>query len=109
MYTRSYNSDDERPALPRGYDGTAFHKEIREAAESAEPKDVPTAASETEEAGLFWRIPLLGSIRAPFNFKLPFDLNSEDLVLIGLALLLFFTKDGDRECALMIALLLFIR
>lgn len=110
MYTRSYGTDEEKMTLPSGYDGTAFEKEISEKAEEASlplPEDKPD--ERTEETGLFSKIPLLRSIRGFEKMRLPFDLGSEDLVLLGIALLLFFTKDGDRECALMIALLLFIR
>ena len=110
MYTRSYGTEEDKLTLPSGYDGTAFEKEIREKAEEAAiPPDEPKLEEPSEEVGLFSRIPLLKSIRGFERLRLPFDLGSEDLVLLGIALLLFFTKDGDRECALMIALLLFIR
>ena len=110
MYTRSYGTDEDKMTLPSGYDGTAFEKEISEKAEEASlqlPEDKP--GERTEEAGLFRGIPFLKGLRGFDKLRLPFDLGSEDLVLLGIALLLFFTKDGDRECALMIALLLFIR
>ena len=110
MYTRSYGTEDEKMTLPSGYDGTAFEKEIRERAEEAAlPLDEQKPEEPTEEVGLFRGIPILKSLRGFDKLRLPFDLGSEDLVLLGIALLLFFTKDGDRECALMIALLLFIR
>jgi len=96
--------------LPSGYDGTAFEKEITERAEEASPPPEESAPDEpTAEVGLFSRLPFLKGVRGIEKLRLPFDLGSEDIVLLGIALLLFFTKDGDRECALMIALLLFIR
>ena len=108
MYMRSYGAEEERMPLPSGYDGTAFEKEINEKA----AEDVAEALApeeKTEEAGLSLKLPFFKGFGTFKGIKLPFDLGGEDLVLLGLALLLFFTKDGDRECALMIALLLFIR
>ena len=109
MYMRTYEANEERIPLPSGYDGTAFEKEISEKAEAIEAKESPPPEEKTEEVGLFGKIPFLNRFWGANGTKLPFDLSAEDLVLLGLALLLFFTKDGDRECALMIALLLFIR
>ncbi len=106
---RSYQADEERISLPSGYDGTAFEKEINEKTEAVEAKESAAPEEKTEETGLFGRIPFLKGLGVGERLKLPFDLGAEDLVLLGLAILLFFTKDGDRECALMIALLLFIR
>lgn len=110
MYTRSYGVTEEKMSLPSGYDGTAFEKEIREKAEeSSLPDNEPIQDDRAEEVGLFAGLPFLKKIRGIERLRLPFDLGGEDIVLLGVALLLFFSKDGDRECALMIALLLLIR
>lgn len=42
------------------------------------------------------------------GFSLP-SLGTEEIILLCAAALLFFSKDGDRECALIILLLLFIK
>lgn len=106
MYTRSYAPDDEKLTLPTGYDGTAFEKDT----EQPEERECIKREEKSETgAGILSRIPLFRGSGSLEKFKLPFDINSEDLVLIAVALLLFFTKEGDRECALMIALLLFIK
>ena len=109
MYTRSYKSDDERIALPSGYDGTAFEREIKEIATEKESCEAAIAEPSAGRTSLFSGLPFLKGFRGLASFKLPMKPGSEELILIGLALLLFFSKDGDRECALMIALLIFIK
>ena len=107
MYTRTYAPTEEQITVPSGYDGTAFENEIEEVKEAL--ANEPISEEKSEEVGLFGRIPFLKGFPIFEGIKLPTSLAGEDLVLLGLALLLFFTKDGDRECALMIALLLFIK
>ena len=43
-----------------------------------------------------------------FNKEEPFSFDFEDLLIIGIALFLIFSKEGDRELGLMLALLVFI-
>ncbi len=71
------------------------------------------------ESGLFQklrlpdisRLPFLGGLLGGSRHLEGFfrDFGFEDLLLIGLALLLFFSKTGDKECALIILVLLFIK
>ena len=93
--------------VPSGYDGTAFENEIEEIKEKLTQEEITEEKS--EDVGLFGKLPFLKGAHIFEGIKLPTAFTGEDLVLLGLALLLFFTKDGDRECALMIALLLFIK
>ena len=46
--------------------------------------------------------------RGSFLGELLPKIELEELIIIGLALFLFFSKDGDRECALMLLALIFI-
>jgi hypothetical protein len=109
MYTRSYGQDNEGMPLPSGYDGTLFEKEISEKAEEVIEKCEEEGENKTAVSGLFSRLPQLFGFKGQDLLRTPVRLGTEELVLLGVALLLFFTKDGDRECALMIALLLFIK
>ncbi len=78
--------------------------------------------SSAEQAGLFsgllGKIPTFGNLlnagkifSGKGNYKdiikMP-KIGKEELLLIGIALFLFFSKDGDKECAIMLALLIFV-
>ena len=103
MYTRSYKSDDERIALPSGYDGTAFEREIKEIATEKESCEAAIAEPSAGRTSLFSGLPFLKGFRGLASFKLPMKPGSEELILIGLALLLFFSK----EVKLMLILMFF--
>jgi len=133
MYTRSFYKEDNGISLPDGYDGNAFSagEEVRDApsavAATAEPKvsprDIPPEEEcftevnekEVEEAGFF------SSIFSKFQGKRLFDkgglgflnldkfkLGTEEILLIALALFLLFSKDGDKECAIILLCLIFV-
>ena len=108
MYTTSYNDENSGIAIPDGYGGTllgesdASHDEQIAATASAEPKEMRGSIL----SGLFGTLPqkfLSGSILEGFR------LGSEELLILAAAALLFFTRGGDKECAIMLVLLLFIR
>jgi len=42
------------------------------------------------------------------KFRLP-KINTEEILIIGLALFLFLSKEGDKECAMLLLLLLLIQ
>ena len=126
MYTRSYFNEEESVSVPENYDGNAFRESTQ--SESPENSDSaecaafkPDAPSEkSEEAGrfssLFGRLPfgsmfkdgtLLGSLGSVFNFS-SVKFGAEEILLCALAAYLFLSKDGDRECAIMLLLLVFI-
>ena len=122
MYTRSYFSEDEAVRLPEKYDGTVF-KENAEALSEPECKiseeTVGTAVGEKSEESvfsrLFERLPF-GSLFKKGKGAFPIKLDkcriesfgTEELLIIAIALYLFFSKDGDKECAIMLAILVFI-
>lgn len=133
MYTRNYVDDGVGVNIPQHYDGIAFDTDIQDTKNtvsatigerkispqdtpaSFEPEDTPVSAPIETQGGLF------GNIFGKLGFKnlLPSSLNSilsleqfklgkEELLLIGLALFLLFSKEGDKECAIILLLLLFV-
>lgn len=120
MYSRSYNDEQEgfefhNARIPTGYDGTALAtdggEEKREICDECcqKPRECDSKRGDGGKGGsslLDGVLKLLGG--GHFGFSLS-NIDNEDLLLIGLALFLFFSKNHDRECALMIAALLFIR
>ena len=80
---------------------------------SAEPAPTPEAV---ETGGLLSGLGDAFSLRGLFsnlsgfklgNLGLP-KIGTEEILIIGLALFLFLSKDGDKECAILLALLLLI-
>ena len=127
MYTRSYFPEEERINVPDNYDGSAFGGEGMDtgltnvqpsvAEPKVSPRDVPTFAEEAvaseevheekaESAGTFGSI-LPSGLGNLFKFD-KLKIGSEEILLIGIALFLLFSKDGDKECAIMLILLLFV-
>ena len=64
--------------------------------------------------GLFGRLPTLTSIfkgGSGFLDSLPIKMpkiGSEEILILGIAFFLLFSKNGDKECAIMLLLLIFI-
>ncbi len=119
MYTRVYSPEDAALNVPENYDGNAFRESISDVKEpSAEPVFVPKQENSihTEKkdddgilAGLFKKLPLQNvfgglGIKSLSSFKF----GSEEILIVGIALFLFFSKSGDNELAFMLLLLLFI-
>lgn len=110
MYTRSYNEDGIR-TIPEGYSGTMLDdtehipevdKEIREQHE-AHGKDESAPA-------MSWLGKLGGGFSSLFDIPLfkNMKIGTEELLIGATALFLLFSKNGDKECAIMLLLLLFI-
>ena len=122
MYSRSYYPEStDRPTPPENYDGTAFMERnegemlIEKTAEASvgESKDIPVQKS-ISSGGLFSDgIPLLsglfdkGGLLGGLGLKMP-SIGTEEILIIATAAFLLFSKNGDRECALILLLLLFI-
>ncbi len=123
MYARSYEKsthEEEARPLPMGYSGVAFESEAAEPPPAPDPS-IPIAAQtetyteqeeKTASVGIFSslseRIPFLQKIKLPFGERFSFGSafsDTEDLLLLGLALLLFFSKEGDSLCALAVLIL----
>lgn len=137
MYSRSFTSPDH-PSVPDSYGGIAFRepdpipedapKSIPRSADvkfttAPAPPDPKLSAVSTEPeveptgggfmSGILEKLQL-GKM---FSGVRDFDLSKialpkigmEEVLIVGLALFLFFSKDGDKECAVLLALLLLIR
>ena len=137
MYSRTYEKDLH--TVPESYSGVAFRepdpvpedapKSIPRSADvkfttspappdpnlTAKSPDVNTEAIESVGAspGFLERLQLgkmfTGISGLDFSrFSLP-NIGMEEILIVGLALFLFFSKEGDKECAVLLALLLLIR
>lgn len=114
MYSRSYYDEAGGAVnLPENYVGTAFSdtlppeprgEEYKSESESAQCVAANAGGNEPSIlTGLFGGIksPLLGNLRLP-------EIGLEEILIIATAAFLFFSKDGDRECAIMLLLLLLV-
>lgn len=136
MYTRSYQREENSIAIPENYDGNAFREneytsqsEIDTAAKGyATPQFEEQAGevqSNTDEAAPAFKkskgTGLFGSIFSKIPFKSllggraskllnleSFKLGSEEILLIATALILLFSSEGDKLCAIMLLFLVFI-
>lgn len=132
MYSRSYIGKGD-VAVPDGYDGIAL-KDIETAEkldtagineEKSALKDAPTlnpweaesrenCEEKEESVGAFSlfgsslgnifggaKLPLIGSIKMP-------KIGTEEILILAAAAYLLFSKDGDKECAIILILLLFV-
>ena len=131
MYTRPYNDDSHGIVIPESYGGTLLRgsenpTEINETQycstqESKVKNPWQTKASTpTEEVhntedsvsafSFLSKLPfgnLLSNIGKNSKFSLQ-KIGTEEILIIATAAFLFFTKDGDKECAIMLLLLLFL-
>ena len=112
MYSRSYPGGVEPPER---YDGAAiarteeYEGEENESSRASEAESEPVM-SRPSSNGLFSGISL-DSLLGGFLQKGRFNLSSiglEEILIIIAALYMMFSKDGDRECAVMLIILLFI-
>ncbi len=114
MYTRSYYPDAGE--LPENYGGMA----MRTSEPIPEHHEPPPTKEEIEEVGLisdspvgaFGKIPVfsslfsrLGGLAKPLGIE---KVGTEELLIIGVALYLLFSKSGDKECAIILLLLLLV-
>lgn len=122
-YTRSYfGSGEGSPSLPSGYDGIAFEDKTPEKLDTPPAKAVEeeekigesvTAGSSVDVKGDGILASLFSPLRGIFKgggggSLFPFRLGYEEILIIATAAFLFFSADGDRECALILLLLLII-
>lgn len=126
MYTRSYLCEEKAPEIPENYDGNAFkyektatrivENEFSGQAEEEKSEEKISKASKTIGIPqVLEKLPLkklgaLFGIEGSKNKEAPaFTFGTEEILIIAIALYMFFSKDGDKECAIMLAILLFIR
>ena len=115
MYARSYEKNDyeEAPALPSGYRGTAFEHELGEPCAPAPDESISASApyTERESTGALSFLERLIPIKRMLPegrsglFGSLFS-DAEDILLLGIFLLLLFSKEGDTLCAIAVLFLL---
>ena len=139
MYTRNYYSEDEKIRVPENYDGIAFpeQNEIKNASETdpkipsesdnpplRAPWDIPKEEKQNVTEEVMAKPRESGGILGDFMNKLPFgslfkkgdflgnalsDFGTEEILIIGVALFLLLSKNGDKECAFILLFLLFVK
>ena len=138
MYTRSYFTEDKKIDIPENYDGNAFREntpgtftEGDSTLDMEETSAQHTFANKNKEESTESQEALSKKGFSPFFERFPIkklfsglpfslfktspcsedglSLGTEEILIIIIALYMFFSKDGDKECGIMLALLLFIR
>ncbi len=111
MYSRTFLKNDEMLPVPEGYGGTALTGDVHTENEEAE-EEVKEVSASPREGGIFSRIlPYLGGFFKKDGGCSPlgdFRIGREEILIIATAAFLFFSEDGDRECAILLLILLFI-
>lgn len=115
MYARSYFNEGERPLPPENYNGIAFPgSEMTE----ENSNDSVQASCEHKNAdvgqggitSILSGIPILSGLfgkNGDSFLKMP-TLGSEEILIIAAAAFLLFSKNGDKECAIFLLILLFV-
>jgi len=128
MYTRTYNEDVGEIIIPERYGGTSFgQKSADESRDSSEQTEgagknpweneesihtwAPPKNEEAVEASSFKeKLSSMGIFSKIFDngiFGLQ-KIGKEELLILATAAFLLFSKEGDKECAIMLILLLFL-
>lgn len=126
MYTRTYNENVGEIIIPERYGGTSFGQKEENEPEKLNMSDksknpwenedihteAPQKSEETVEASANpSKLPFSGLFTSVFkNGTLGLQkIGKEELLIIATAAFLFFSKEGDKECAIMLILLLFLK
>jgi hypothetical protein len=126
MYTRTYNENVGEIIIPERYGGTSFGQKEENEPEKLNASDksknpwenedihteAPQKSEETVEASANpSKLPFSGLFTSVFkNGTLGLQkIGKEELLIIATAAFLFFSKEGDKECAIMLILLLFLK
>lgn len=123
MYTRTYTEERSGIIIPDSYGGTALIENIQNEKGNGEDrgknpwedeKKETNAANENEETAEAFsplskiKVPsFLSNILNFGNFSLQ-KIGKEEILIIAAAAFLFFSKEGDRELAIILLLLLFL-
>ena len=123
MYTRTYTEERSGIIIPDSYGGTALIENIQNEKGNGEDrgknpwedeKKETNAANENEEMAEAFsplskiKVPsFLSNILGFSNFSLQ-KIGKEEILIIAAAAFLFFSKEGDRELAIILLLLLFL-
>ena len=113
MYSRSFYGESEATARPpENYSGTAFTEEKGEDVQK-EKVDQASAVLSEKKGGIFSSLlsgfspRIFESGGALGSLKIP-KIGTEELLILAAAAYLFFSKDGDKECAIILFLLIFV-
>ena len=106
MYTRDFTDSDTEIKIPPSYCGSTFQCE-----ESLHKECAEEAFSENHGAGSLGGISKLIpssllNLKSFSVFKNGFG--TEEILILALAAFLLFSKDGDKECAIILLLVLFL-
>ena len=123
MYTRTYNDDHSGILIPDSYSGTALSQPHSPEKANDEDKGknpwedetittfketVGAESAPTSTAPSKFPMPsFLTNIFKNSNFGLQ-KIGTEEILIIATAAFLLFSKDGDKECAIMLLILLFL-
>lgn len=124
MYTRSYANETDNIIIPDKYGGTSFyHTQQEDPGEKHtvgtrnpwEDADIHRSESEEIEESIESSATptksYLGGFLSKFvkngNIGLQ-KIGTEEILIIAAAAFLLFSKEGDKECAIMLLLLLFL-
>ena len=109
MYTKNFQYGNDTVPIPEKYGGTAFDGDSASYSDTTESEccGAEESCEGSKFSGLFSKKLFdFGSLPLFKNGKIKFG--SEEILIIALAALLFFSKEGDRECALILLLTLFL-
>lgn len=107
MYTRSYFPEDEKVSIPEKYNGNAFETHgVPDIQETESSEEVMGRAKKDDGIFGFLSHPLGALFPSLTKLGGDFHIGREELLIIGIALFLLFSKSGDKECAIMLLILL---
>ena len=136
MYTRSYFPEEDSISIPKNYDGNAFGDTsdtvgiptsvaeitkisprdriaIEDSIENEpEAEEIQVSSRSIEKEASAFKGFQLGKflpdgLKSLLNFD-SFHIGTEEILIIALALFLLFSKGGDKECSIILLLLLLI-
>ena len=136
MYTRSYFPEEDSISIPKNYDGNAFGDTVDtvgiptsvaeitkisprdkiaiEDSIEGEPEreEAPPLTDQAEKSTPVFKGFQIGNfLPAGLKSLLSFDslhIGTEEILIIAIALFLLFSKGGDKECSIILLLLLLI-
>lgn len=114
MYTGNYFSKEKEITVPLDYSGSTFTGDGANAQSMMNDGTEETVAG-AKSGGIFEAIASAipigrlfpDGIRNALHLE-SFKLGTEELLIIALALFLLLSKEGDKECAIILFLLLFV-